>query len=62
MERIKGIDVSYHQGVIDWKKVKESGIGYAIIRAGYGRTDVDKQFHKNVKGCIENDIPFGVSY
>ena len=60
MERIKGIDVSYHQGVIDWKKVKESGIGYAIIRAGYGRTDVDKQFHNNVNGCIENDIPFGV--
>ena len=60
MNRIKGIDVSYHQGVINWKKVKESGIGYAIIRAGYGRTDVDKQFHNNVKGCIENDIPFGV--
>lgn len=58
--RIKGIDVSYHQKVIDWKKVKESGIGYAIIRAGYGRTDVDKQFLNNVKGCIENDIPFGI--
>ena len=58
--RVEGIDVSYHQGFIDWKKVKESGIGYAIIRAGYGRTDVDKQFHNNVKGCIENDIPFGI--
>ena len=35
---MKGIDVSYHQGVIDWKKVKESGIEFAILRAGYGRS------------------------
>lgn len=55
-----GIDVSYHQGIIDWKKVKESGIEFAIIRAGYGKSNVDKQFKNNVNGCIENNIPFGV--
>lgn len=55
-----GIDVSYHQGIIDWKEVKNSGIEFAIIRAGFGRTDVDQQFHANVLGCIANNIPFGV--
>ena len=33
---IKGIDVSTHQGTIDWKQVKQSGIQFAIIRTGYG--------------------------
>ena len=32
----KGIDVSYHNGVIDWEKVKADGIDFAIIRCGYG--------------------------
>ena len=30
-----GIDVSYHQGNIDWEKVKADGIEYAVIRVGY---------------------------
>ena len=32
----KGIDVSKHNGTIDFKKVKDSGIDFVIIRAGYG--------------------------
>lgn len=56
----RGIDVSKHQGKIDWAKVKASGIKSAIIRAGYGRTTKDSYFEKNVQGCIENNIPFGV--
>ena len=31
---IYGIDVSKYQGLIDWKAVKESGVDFAIIRAG----------------------------
>lgn len=31
-----GIDVSMHQGQIDWDRVKTSGVNYAIIRCGYG--------------------------
>ena len=31
---IKGIDVSVWQGKIDWKKVKASGIVFAMIRVG----------------------------
>ena len=36
--KLKGIDVSLHQGVIDWDKVKnEEKIDFAILQAGYGR-------------------------
>ena len=59
---LKGIDVSSHNGNIDWGKVK-SQIDFAIIRLGYGdnieRQD-DSYFIKNVNGCINNNIPFGV--
>jgi len=59
----KGIDVSSHQGTINWQKVKQAGIEFAIIRLGYGdnieRQD-DTQFLNNVNGCIANNIPFGV--
>ncbi len=59
---LKGCDVSSHNGDIDWGKVK-SQIDFAIIRLGYGdnieRQD-DSCFIKNVNGCINNNIPFGV--
>lgn len=60
---LKGIDVSYHNGVIDWRKVKAAGIQFAIIRCGYGsdlKQQDDKQFKNNVIGCQKNGIPFGV--
>lgn len=56
----QGIDVSHHQGKIDWKKVKESGkVDFAMIRAGYYST-LDDQFLANVYGCVKNEIDFGV--
>lgn len=59
---LKGIDVSSHNGDISWELVK-SQIDFAIIRLGYGdnieRQD-DSYFIKNVNGCINNNIPFGV--
>lgn len=59
----KGIDVSYHQGTIDWKKAKADGVEFAIIRCGLGMNQVnqdDAQWLNNVKGCEENNIPYGV--
>lgn len=44
---MKGIDVSYHNGIIDWEKVKQS-VDFAIIRAGYGKSQMDKQFINNI--------------
>lgn len=58
--QLLGIDVSKWNGNIDWKEVKEAGIEFAIIRAGYGQNTVDIQFERNIKGCIENDIYVGV--
>ena len=56
---IKGIDVSEHNGVIDWEKVKASNVEFAMIRAGYGRT-VDLRFKRNAEECNRLGIPFGV--
>lgn len=59
----KGIDVSWHQGAIDWAKVKETDIDFALIRCGYG-DDMESQddvcFAQNVQGCEENGIPYGI--
>lgn len=58
--QLLGIDVSKWNGDIDWKEVKEAGIEFAIIRAGYGQNTVDIQFERNIKGCIDNGIYVGV--
>lgn len=51
----KGIDISYHQGSIDFKKVKADGIEFIIPRSSYGQT-VDPKFHSYVKSIKKNDI------
>ncbi len=61
--KYKGIDVSEHQGVIDWEKVAKSDVDYVIIRCGYGddlESQDDKQWARNIRECIARDIPFGV--
>lgn len=57
---LKGIDVSKWDGEINWKKVKESGVDFAIIRAGYGQTNADPTFKKNIEGAYKNNIIVGV--
>lgn len=59
MNRIFGVDVSTHQKEIDWQSVKNAGVKFAIIRAGYGQNTVDKYFERNVTECIRLGIPFG---
>lgn len=56
---VKCIDVSEHQGVIDWTKVKAGGINYAIIRAGYGKGNSDKHFVQNISGALKAGIKVG---
>lgn len=56
----KGIDVSAHQGVVDWNKVKKSGVQFAMLRAGYGTGTIDKYFNKNADGCKKAGIPIGI--
>ncbi len=58
---MKGIDVSVHNGNIDWYKVKADGIQFAIFRAGYGKTtsQKDKKFEDNYSGAKAVGISIG---
>ena len=60
-EDMKGIDVSVHNGNIDWQKVKNAGIDFAILRAGYGRlaSQKDERFEQNYSGAKAAGIPIG---
>lgn len=60
---LKGIDVSQHQGTIDWNKVKNQ-ISFAILRLGWIGNNVnhtlDTQFERNYAECKRLGIPVGV--
>ena len=60
-EDMKGIDVSVHNGKIDWTKVKAVGIDFAILRAGYGKLakQKDDRFDENYAGAKAAGIPVG---
>ncbi len=62
-----GIDVSRWNEDINWSKVKEAGIEYAIIRAGYrgsasGALVEDKYFRQNIEGALAADVPVGLYF
>ena len=60
-----GIDVSHHQGVIDWEAVKNAGIDFAMIRCGFGDDETkqdDQQWARNVSECERLGIPYGVYF
>lgn len=58
-----GIDVSSHQGKIDWNKVKNAGVDFAIIRCGFrgygseGRLVEDTSLKDNIVGATNAGIP-----
>ena len=62
----KGIDVSHHNGKIDWKKIKKSGVDFAMIRIGYGDSKKggikDKKFKYNMKNAKANGVEIGVYF
>ena len=71
-----GIDIKYsagptdpngilNYGKLDWSIVKEHGIDFAIIRAGYAlnnNPDSDPYFVTNIEGAIKNDINILISF
>ena len=64
---VVGIDVSYHNGSINWTKVKESGIEYVIIRAGYrgsdkGTLNTDQKFHSYIQSAKAAGLKVGVYF
>ena len=58
MNNLVGIDVSKHNGLIDWCKVS-SQIDFAIIKAGYW-TNIDPKAERNIFYCERYNIPFGL--
>lgn len=66
-EVLQGIDVSEHQGEVDWEAVAADGIDFAIIRAGYrgyseGGLFEDGYFEDNMEGAIDAGLDVGVYF
>ena len=63
----KGIDVSKHQGEIDWQQVAADGVEYAFIRVGLrgygtGKLVEDEYFEQNITGALGAGIKVGVYF
>lgn len=63
-KQMKMIDVSEHQGYVDWNAVKQEGIQIAMLRCSYGWKDfpaqVDKTFEQNYKNAKAAGLKIGV--
>lgn len=64
---VLGIDVSKHNGTIDWAAVKNSGVSYVIIRCGYrgsttGALIEDPKFKSNIKGAQAAGLKVGIYF
>lgn len=67
LDALTGIDVSSHQGEIDWAMVAESGVEFAIVQVGYrgyssGALAADERFAENAQGAQENGIALGAYF
>lgn len=56
----RGIDVSYHQGDINWAQVAQNDIQFAFIRAGSFKSGIDSCFYKNIQGATAVGIQVGI--
>lgn len=64
---VRGVDISHHDGEVDWKKLKNDGIEFVILRAGYrgyqsGTVNEDRMFTKNIKGALEAGLKVGIYF
>ncbi len=63
-----GVDVSLYQGDIEWQKVKNAGIEFAILRLGFrgygqdGKIVLDSKFEENYNNAINEEIEIGVYF
>ncbi|WP_342532839.1 GH25 family lysozyme [Lysinibacillus sp. FSL R5-0849] len=55
----KIIDISHHQGDIDWSQACND-VDLAIIRIQYGTSTIDRKYLLNIEGSTKYKIPFGV--
>lgn len=62
-----GIDVSSHQGEIDWTAVRNAGVEFVFVRAGFrgyesGKLVQDETFDRNMQGALDAGLPVGVYF
>ena len=67
VELIHGIDVSAHQELVDWNRVKADGIDFVFLRAGYrgytvGNLNEDKYFTLNLKNAADAGLRIGIYF
>lgn len=56
---LEGIDVSHHNGPVDWKAVQSHSVGFVYVKASEGMTDVDPLFQSNWLALGEQGMPRG---
>ena len=64
---VMGIDISKHNGNIDWNAVKNSGVQYVILRCGYrgsasGVLVEDQKFKRNIQGAMAAGLKVGIYF
>ena len=57
---IKGIDVSHNNGKVNWAAVQRAGFTFAMIRVGYGKRNIDREFYNNVNGALSHGLKIGI--
>lgn len=62
LEVLNGVDISAWQEKVNWKKIKNDGIDFAILRAGYGKnaSQEDAYFAINFKNATAAGLPVGI--
>lgn len=57
--KLKGADISKHNGNVDFAKMKADGIQFVMLRTSFGWFNEDERIRENVKKCREAGIPYG---
>ena len=56
---VKGVDLSYHNGPINWAKLRNEGITFAYIKSTEGESHIDRNYNKNYRDAKQADIKTG---
>lgn len=49
-------DISYHNGNVNIKRVRDSGYGGIGLRVGYGKNNIDQKFVSNATACVNLEV------
>jgi len=59
IEVLAGIDVSSHNGTVDWSKAAQAGIKFAWVKATEGQTHINRNWVERYNGAVENNVIVG---